>query len=84
MRLNIPPDIEFLVQKRLATGAFTDAEDVIRRALETLDAEETWTAEERHALDEKIDRALRQASSGRVCGPEEARRRPGALREAHL
>ncbi|MGD1071810.1 MAG: hypothetical protein ABSB15_16885 [Bryobacteraceae bacterium] len=49
MHLNIPPDIEVLVQKRLATGAFADAEDVIRRALETLDAEESWTAEERRS-----------------------------------
>jgi len=35
------PDLEALVQKRLATGAFANAEDVIRRALENLDAEES-------------------------------------------
>ncbi|MCX6626895.1 MAG: hypothetical protein NTW28_04595 [Candidatus Solibacter sp.] len=33
---------------------------MIRRALETLDAEESSTEEERSALDEKIDRALEQ------------------------
>ena len=84
MQVNVPPDLEVLVQKRLATGAFANAEDVIRRALETLDAEESWTEEERRALDEKIDRALEQVAAGRVYGPEEARRKLAALREVHL
>jgi Arc/MetJ-type ribon-helix-helix transcriptional regulator len=84
MQLTVPPDLEALVQKRLATGAFANAEEVIRRALETLDAEESWTDEERSVLDEKIDRALDQVAAGRVFGPEEARRKLAALREAHL
>jgi Arc/MetJ-type ribon-helix-helix transcriptional regulator len=73
-----------LVQKRLATGTFANAEDVIRRALETLDAEESWSDEERRALDDKIDQALKQAAAGRVSGPEEARRKLSAMREMHL
>jgi Arc/MetJ-type ribon-helix-helix transcriptional regulator len=84
VQLNVPPDLEALVQKRLATGAFANAEDVIRRALETLDVEETWTEEERRALDEKIDRALEQAAVGQVYGPDEARRKLAELRAAHL
>jgi Arc/MetJ-type ribon-helix-helix transcriptional regulator len=84
MQLNVPPDLEALVQKRLATGAFANAEDVIRHALEALDAEESWTDEERRALDRKIDRALEQAAAGKVYGPEEARRKLAAMREAHL
>jgi Arc/MetJ-type ribon-helix-helix transcriptional regulator len=84
MQLTVPPDVEALVQKRLATGAFANVEDVIRRALETLDAEESWTGEERSALDEKIDRALEQVAAGQVRGPEEARRKLAALRAAHL
>jgi Arc/MetJ-type ribon-helix-helix transcriptional regulator len=69
MQLTVPPDLEALVQKRLATGAFANAEDLIRRALEALDAEESWTDEERSALDKKIDRALEQVAAGRVYGP---------------
>jgi Arc/MetJ-type ribon-helix-helix transcriptional regulator len=84
MQLNVPPDLEALVQKRLDTGAFANAEDVIRRALETLDAEESWSDEERSALNEKIDRALEQVAAGRVYGPDEARRKLAALRETHL
>ena len=84
MQWNVPPDLEALVHKRLATGAFANAEEVIRRALETLDAEENWTGEERRALDEKNDRALEQVAAGRVYGPEEARRKLATLRETHL
>lgn len=84
MQLTVPPDVEALVQKRLDTGAFKSAEDVIRCALETLDAEESWTEDERRALDEKIDTALQQVVTGRVHGPEEARRKLGSLRETHL
>jgi Arc/MetJ-type ribon-helix-helix transcriptional regulator len=84
MQLDVSPDIEALLQKRLNSGGFANAEDVIRRALESLDAEESWTEEERRALDEKIDRALEQVSSGKVYGPEEARRRLAAMRDPHL
>ena len=84
MQLNVPPDVEALVQKQLATGAFADEADVIRRALETLEAEGTWTGEERRALDDKIDRAFEQVAAGQTYGPDEARRKLAALREAHL
>ena len=84
MQVTVPPDLEVLVQKRLATGGFANAEDVIRHALETLDAEEDWTTEERRALDEKIDRALEQVANGLVYGPEQARRKLAALKAAHL
>ena len=49
-----------------------------------MNAEENWTKEERSGLDEKIDRALEQVAAGRVFGPEEARGKLAALREAHL
>ncbi len=72
------------MQKRLATGAFASAEDVIRLALEKLWKLKSWTDEERRALDEKIDSALEQAAAGRVYGPEEAQRKLAALRKMHL
>jgi Arc/MetJ-type ribon-helix-helix transcriptional regulator len=84
MQLDVPPDLAALVQKRLASGAFASAEEVIRHALETQDAEESWTAEERRALDQKIDRALEQVAASQTYGPEKARRKLAELREAHL
>jgi hypothetical protein len=56
---------------------------VFRRALETLDAEENWTDEERYAFDEKIACAEHFAS-GSVYGLEKARQKLAALRAIHL
>jgi putative addiction module CopG family antidote len=84
MQLNIPPDLQPLIDKRLSSGEYSSAEEVFRRALEVLEAEESWAEEERRALDEKIDRALAQVAAGNVYGPEEARRKLAAIRETHL
>ena len=84
MQLDIPPDLQPLIDKRLSSGEYASAEEVFRRALEVLEAEETWTDEERRVLDEKIDRALAQVAAGKVYGPEEARRKLAAIRETHL
>jgi Arc/MetJ-type ribon-helix-helix transcriptional regulator len=43
MQLNVPPDLETLINKRLSSGGYTNAEDVLRRALEAQDAEESWS-----------------------------------------
>jgi Arc/MetJ-type ribon-helix-helix transcriptional regulator len=84
MQFTVPPDLQDLIEKRLSSGSYANIEDVFRRALETLDAEESWTEEERHALDDKIERALEQVASGRVHGPDEARRKLAELKDTHL
>jgi Arc/MetJ-type ribon-helix-helix transcriptional regulator len=84
MPLQLPTDLEALVQKRLASGAYASAEEVIRRALEAQEAEDSWTEEERRSPDAKIDRALEQVASGKTYGPEEARQKLGTMRETHL
>jgi Arc/MetJ-type ribon-helix-helix transcriptional regulator len=47
MQVNLPPDLETLVNKRLSSGGYENVEDVFRRALEAQAAEESWTEEER-------------------------------------
>ena len=79
MQVNVPPDLQPLIDKRLSSGEYASAEDVFRRALEALEAEESWTTEERLALDEKIDRALAQVTAGRIYGPDEVRRKLATL-----
>lgn len=34
MQLTVPPDLETLINKRLSSGGYANAEDVLRRALE--------------------------------------------------
>ncbi len=82
MPLQLPTDLKALVQKRLASGAYASAEEVIRRALEAQDSEDSWTEEERQALDRKIDRTLEEVTTGKTYGPEEARRKLAAMRNA--
>ena len=64
MQLNLPPDLEILINKRLSSGAFTSVEDLMRRALEAQGAEEGWTDEERLALSAHIEEGYLQAERG--------------------
>lgn len=47
MEISVPPDLETLINKRLASGGYASVEEVLRRALEAQDVEESWTDEER-------------------------------------
>lgn len=73
MQLNVPPDLEKLINKRLSSGAYTNAEDVLRRALEAQDAEESWTDEERRALSAHIEEGYQQAERGELIDSARAR-----------
>ena len=81
MQLNIPPDLEALINKRLSSGAYSNAEDVLRRALEAQDAEESWTEEERRALSAHIEEGYQQAERGELIDSAQARREIQSLKE---
>jgi Arc/MetJ-type ribon-helix-helix transcriptional regulator len=66
MQVNLPPDLESLVNKLLSSGGYTSVEDVFRRALEAQDAEESWTDEERRALTAHIEDGFLQAERGEL------------------
>lgn len=74
MQLNVPPDLETLINKRLSSGGYTNAEEVLRRALEAQDAEESWTDEERRALSSHIEEGYLQAERGELIDSVQARR----------
>ncbi len=74
MQLNVPPDLETLINKRLSSGAYSNTEDVLRRALEAQDAEESWTDEERQALSAHIEEGYLQAERGELIEGDQARR----------
>ena len=81
MQVNLPPDLETLINKRLSTGAYTNAEEVLRRALEAQDAEESWTDEERRALSAHIEEGYRQAQRGDLTDGAQVRRELQAMKE---
>lgn len=72
-KLNVPPDLETLINKRLSSGAYTSVEDVLRRALEAQDAEESWSDEERRALSSHIEEGYLQAARGELTDGDHAR-----------
>jgi antitoxin ParD1/3/4 len=74
MQLKVPPDLETLINKRLSSGAYESVEEVLRRALEAQDAQESWTEEERRALSAHIEEGYRQAERGELIDGERARR----------
>jgi Arc/MetJ-type ribon-helix-helix transcriptional regulator len=73
MQLNVPPGLETLINKRLSSGGYKGIEDVLRRALEAQDAEETWTDEERRALSAHIEEGYLQAERGELIDGAQAR-----------
>jgi Arc/MetJ-type ribon-helix-helix transcriptional regulator len=63
MQLNVPPDLETFINKRLSSSGYESVEDVLRRALEAQDAEESWTEEERRELSAHIEESYRPSAA---------------------
>ena len=70
MTINLKPEDEQLIEKRLQTGVFASAEEVVHHALESLDAEEEWLQENRAVISEKIERGFAQFERGEGLTPE--------------
>jgi antitoxin ParD1/3/4 len=80
MQLNVPPDLEVLIEKRLSSGAYASVEDVLRQALEAQDAEESWTEEERRALAAHIEEGFSEAERGELTDASRVRSEIQALK----
>lgn len=81
MQLNVPADLEALINKRLSSGAYSSPEEVLRRALEAQDAEESWTDEQRRALSAHIEEGYLQAARGELIEGAQARHDIQAMKE---
>lgn len=82
MTIDLAPEDEQRIQKRLQSGVFANAAEVIHRALESLDAEEEWLRENREAITEKIERGFAQFERGEGLTPEESLARLEAKKAA--
>jgi Arc/MetJ-type ribon-helix-helix transcriptional regulator len=78
MQLNVSRDLETLINKCLLSGAYKSAEDVLRRALEAKEAEESWTDEERRA---HIEQGYLQAERGELIEGELVSREIEAMKD---
>ena len=75
MTIELTPEGEALIQKRLASGIFENIGDVVYRALESQDAEEAWLLLHRREVSHKIDRAIAEFDRGEGIPASEVRQR---------
>jgi Arc/MetJ-type ribon-helix-helix transcriptional regulator len=81
MQLTVPPDLEMLINKRLSTGDYTSAEEVLRSALEAQDAEQNLTDDERQALSAHIEEGYLQAERGELIPSAQAKNEIQAMKD---
>ena len=75
MKIELKPEDEELIQKRLQSGAFQTIDEVIHDALNSQDGEEDWLQKNRSTIDAKISRGLAQLDSGEGIPGDSARSR---------
>jgi Arc/MetJ-type ribon-helix-helix transcriptional regulator len=75
MKIELNPEDEQLIQKRLQSGAFHTVDEIIHDALTSQDAEEDWLEENKEAINAKISRGLAQLDSGEGISGDVARAR---------
>jgi hypothetical protein len=75
------PTLKRSSNKRLSSGGYSTVEDVLRRALEAQDAEESWTDEERRALSAHIEEGYLQAERGELIDGAAARREIQSMKD---
>lgn len=73
MTINLKPEDEKLIQKRLQGGGFSDVQEVIHHALQVQDAGEAWLELHKQEVSEKIERAIDQADRGEGMSAEQSR-----------
>jgi len=81
MQLDVPPDLETLIKKRLSGGGYAGVEDVLRRALEAQDAEESWSDDERKALTAHLEEGYLEAQRGELIEGAQASREIQSMKD---
>jgi hypothetical protein len=75
MTIQLSPEDEMLIKRRLKSGAHRRVEEVIHDALASQDAETDWLVRKKSAIDEKIARGLAKLDGGQGVAGETARAR---------
>ena len=64
MTIELKPEDEQLIQRRLQSGGFTTVQEVIHHALQVQDAEEAWLELHKQEVGEKIEKAIAEFDRG--------------------
>ena len=73
MEITLRPEDEAIIRRRLQSGAFASIDDVIHRALQSLDIEEAWFQANKEAIHNKIGRGLAEIDRGEGLSGEASR-----------
>jgi antitoxin ParD1/3/4 len=73
MSIDIAPEHQKLIDAAIRSGAYSNADQVIGRALEVLSAEDEWLQAHSRTIDEKIGRGLAQLDRGEGIPGDQAR-----------
>ena len=82
MQLTVPPDLEILINKRLASGLYSSAEDVLRHALAAQDAAEDLTEADRQVLAGHVEARYLESEASESVNGQQARVEIAAMKEA--
>jgi Arc/MetJ-type ribon-helix-helix transcriptional regulator len=84
MTITLRPDQEKAIARAIESGAYQSPDEVIERALEVLLSEVEWASQDKHALNQKIERGIAQLDRGEGVSGDELRARLGRRKAAWL
>ena len=82
MSVTLNPEQERIVNEKLKAGHYRNVEEVLTRALEMLQGQDSWLEENRDAISEKISRGVAQLDRGEGIPGDQARERLQAMKAA--
>ncbi len=84
MTIQLEPEDEQLIQKRLQSGGFSDVQEVIHHAQQVQDAEEAWLELRKREIGEKIEQAIAEFDQGGGIPASQVRQRLREMKAANL
>jgi len=73
MNVSLTPELEQLITRKVKTGRYTSASEVIREALRLLEEQDRLRQRQLAAIEQKIDRGLAQLDRGEGIPGEQVR-----------
>jgi predicted transcriptional regulator len=73
MSLVLDSATEQRIQRELARGPYRQPAELINRALDLLESQESWDVRNRDAIQDRLANSMAQADRGEVYSPDEVR-----------
>jgi putative addiction module CopG family antidote len=84
MTIHLKPELEALIQKDVDLGHYQSVDEFVERAVQMLHEEEALLANDKRAIQEKIERAFGQFDNGEGLTAEKSRARLSEKKAAWL